>query len=101
MSDAIQDVMDDAVAPYDSPGARAIAANPQTAFSGKNLCTPGSGLNALVLPLTPGEPADLVIGDFRIISPDGVLSQESVHPNETGTDLYSSSLEDAFADIYP
>ncbi len=101
MSDAMQDVMDDAVAPFDSSGARAIAVNPQPAFSGKNLCTSGSGLNALVVPLTPGEPASLTIWDFRIVSPDGVLSQESVHPNGTGTDLYSSALEDAFASIYP
>ncbi|GAB2690850.1 hypothetical protein GCM10027071_00060 [Microbacterium marinum] len=102
LSDGIQDVMDSATDAVDSPSARAVSVSPQAAFAGKNLCVAnGSGITGLEFGLTRGEPAVFFAGDFRIVSTQGVVSQTSVHPNNLGTDYFSSALEEALVDLYP
>lgn len=76
-------------------GATTVFGNPVSGFTGRELCQPNSAINALVLTKSPGE------------SPSGApwpnqtgISQQSVHPNSGGTDLYGSVMTDALAGIY-
>lgn len=63
--------------------------SPQYLFKGKNLCTTGSALNGLIFSLTPGD-APM----FQYMGPGpnygAGTSAQSVHPNATGAELYSS-----------
>lgn len=68
--------------------------NPQTRFSGHNLCTgQESGINGLQFGVTPGENR---LVPWLAINGSGA-SQTSVHPNQLGTSLYAEALEDALA----
>lgn len=53
-------------------------------------------MNDLVEAMTPGDLPFGIFGDD--VAP---FSQQSVHPNDAGTDLYSRALEDALAGNYP
>lgn len=81
-------------------GAPVVFANPTAAFSGKNLCTSPSAINGLVFTLSPG---DQVIFDVPTPGPNfGFnVSQQSIHPNELGTDLYASVMESTLTGVYP
>lgn len=83
-----------------TPAGPVVFANPTAAFSGKNLCTNPSAINGLVFTLSPG---DQVLLQFPIPGPDfGVnVSQQSIHPNELGTDIYASVMESTLAGVYP
>jgi hypothetical protein len=84
-----------------SPSHPVVYANPTAAFSGHNLCTNPSAINPLIFELSPGDKPDL---ELPLPGPDfGVRlgSQQSVHPNELGTDLYASVMEAALTGVYP
>ena len=74
--------------------------DPQPEFSGHNLCntSPTVGINWLTPVLTPGESSALIPYDWGFDINGTLASQESVHPNDLGTDLYSDALEDALDD---
>lgn len=97
----IQDVMEDAANAADSPSARVIAVDPQTTFAGKSLCTGGSisGITGLEFLLTPGEPSTFTIGDWRIVAPEGLASQTSIHPNDLGTGYYAQAIQSALGRV--
>lgn len=65
-----------------------------------NLCTSPSAINGLVFTLNPG---DQVIFDVPTPGPNfGFnVSQQSIHPNELGTDLYASVMESTLTGVYP
>jgi len=71
--------------------------DPQPYFSGHNLCTSSSGINTPILVATPGEDAMFMINDLGLLVNGTYASQESVHPNDCGTQLYADALEDALA----
>ncbi len=72
-----------------------LFADTQPFFTGRNLCASNSAMNALVSSFTPG---DLPPGIFPGQTP---FSQQSAHPNQNGTSLYSEALEDALVGYYP
>lgn len=95
VADELTRVMNDAANAADSAGQRVVFADPQPAFQGHTLCASvfeDWGINGLVLDFTPGDkPFDF----------DGSpVSQQSVHPNDFGTTLYSEALEAALTGVY-
>lgn len=71
--------------------------DPQTTFTGHNLCT-GSGvsaINGLQFTVTPAE--DPLSPHFGLFVSGQFVSRTSVHPNELGTSLYAEALEAGLA----
>ena len=68
--------------------------DPQSRFTGHNLCTTPSGLNGLHFGVTPGE--NPLAPDLGFVN-GSFVSRISVHPNDYGTTLYSQALEAALA----
>lgn len=80
----------------DHPAAPAVVyVDTQAKFTGRNLCTPESGINGLQFEVTPGE--DPMFPWLDLVVADKGASQTSVHPNDVGTGLYARALEDALA----
>jgi hypothetical protein len=89
-----------AAAAISTPTAPVVFANPTAAFSGMNLCTNPSAINGLIFTLTPG---DQVLLEVPTPGPNFGLnvSQQSIHPNMLGTDIYASVMESALNGVYP
>jgi hypothetical protein len=89
-----------AAAAVSTPTAPVVFANPTAAFSGMNLCTNPSAINGLIFTLTPG---DQVLLEVPTPGPNFGLnvSQQSIHPNMLGTDIYASVMESALTGVYP
>ncbi|MGB3376651.1 MAG: hypothetical protein WBA87_16115 [Microbacterium sp.] len=98
VSDGIRSAMSAAATAADTMSApHVIFVDPQTKFTGHNLCT-GTGvsaINGLEFTVTPGESP--LIPALGIVTNTGYASQTSVHPNGLGTQLYSDALEVALA----
>lgn len=96
VSDALDDALAAAAAAANAPGEPDVYfVDPRSEFSGSNLCT-GEGIsaiNGLVPSLTPGEGAYFQIDGLRFWGTTSPVSQQSVHPNELGTDLYANAVE--------
>lgn len=98
LTDDLNDALAASAAAADTPsGPDVFFVDPRPQFSGSNLCTATSAINGLVAGLTPGEHALLHIGNQGYLNSAGWVSQQSVHPNELGTDLYTNALEAALA----
>ncbi|WP_157981591.1 SGNH/GDSL hydrolase family protein [Protaetiibacter intestinalis] len=101
LSTDLTSVMSNAAATMDEPGAqRVLFADPQSQFTGHNLCTTTSGINGLVFTQTPG---DKPMFEMPVPGPNFGLgvSQESVHPNTLGTSYFAAALEDVLDGVYP
>ncbi len=99
IADGLRDVLAQAAADHDEPGQRVIFVDPQPFFQGHTLCTPSPAINTVMwAPFHPRTPGDLPAGIFADQAP---AWQESVHPNDLGTSMYSDALEDALDEIYP
>ncbi|NYE21606.1 hypothetical protein, partial [Microbacterium immunditiarum] len=74
-----------------------IFVDPQTTFTGHNLCTGSgvSGINGLEFAVSPSE--DPLVPGLGYVVNGAYASQTSVHPNGIGTQLYSDALEAALA----
>lgn len=72
-----------------SAGSHVTYQSPQYLFEGRNLCTDPTAVNSLVFAQTPGESP---IFSFPVPGPNfnANVSQQSVHPNVLGADLYGS-----------
>lgn len=95
-ADSMNQKIEDTVESANEPGKPAIFfVDTQSKFTGHNLCTSESGVNALQFTVTPGEnPAFPFLG---ILVSGQFVSRTSVHPNSFGTGLYTQALEDALA----
>lgn len=92
LNTAIEETLDDFAT---DTGATVAFGDPTLEFAGKNLCETPSAINGVVLTLTDGE------GPQLPWFTDLGASQESVHPNYLGTDLYAEVMEDALIGVYP
>ncbi|RNB51039.1 hypothetical protein EDM22_04890 [Agromyces tardus] len=74
-----------------------IYIDPQTTYEGHTLCSSlvpaDSGMNGLVLD-------DFTPGDKPFNIADSLVSQQSVHPTDLGTTLYSDAVEAALVGVY-
>jgi len=98
VSFGVRNAMSSAAAAADTTtGAHVIFVDPQTTFTGHNLCTGSgvSGITGLEFAVTPGE--DPLFPAMGYIVNGAVASRTSVHPNGIGTQLYSDALEAALA----
>lgn len=91
VTDGLRDVLRAAASEARTPSRRVAFADPQPAFKGRTLCTAQSALNGLVFDFTPG--------DIPFSIGDSLVSQQSVHPNNAGTTLYSISVEGVLAQL--
>ena len=56
-----------------------------------------SSLNDIMTTFTPGETSLYIFPDLALIFDGLLISQQSVHPNTTGTQFYANALEAALA----
>jgi hypothetical protein len=84
VSDGLREVIAEASA-SPSPTAEVSFVDPQPTFQGRTLCTAESGLTGLVFDFTPGD-KPFEVGKTYV-------SQQSVHPNISGSDMYARTVE--------
>jgi len=101
LADSLNETIGQVAEAANQPGEPEIFfVNPQTTFTGHNLCTGAgvSGINGLQFTVTPAE--DPLISHFGSFVNGQFVSRTSVHPNELGTSLYAEALEEALA-VHP
>jgi hypothetical protein len=98
VSDGVRNAMSAAATAADTVSSpHVIFVDPQTTFTGHNLCTGSgvSGITGLEFTVQPGE--DPILPGMGYVVNNAYASQTSVHPNGIGTQLYSDALEAALA----
>jgi hypothetical protein len=91
VTDGLRDALRSAASEARTPSRKVTFADPQPAFSGRTLCTAESAVTGLVFEFTPGD-KPFSIGD-------NLVSQQSVHPNTTGTTFYRMTIEAVLAEL--
>lgn len=81
----------------ENSGTNVTYQTPEHRFRGANLCANNSGINGLVLDLTPGDQPMFKIPIPGEDYPVGVSAQ-SIHPNARGAEMYSAAANDAISE---